>query len=216
MIPIRDNIPTRHFPFITVIIMIINILVFFYEITLPEEELEQLVYKFGLLPEDVFGFNIANLVTHMFLHGDFGHIIGNMLFLWVFGNNVEDVLGRLNFILFYLLSGILAAFLQSIVSLLSGDVSTPMIGASGAVSGILAAYTRLFPFGKILTFIPPFIFLIFTLPAWFFIGYWFILQILYAMFVPVSMGGVAWYAHIGGFLAGWFLVPSFLKGPLKL
>lgn len=216
MIPLKDNIPTRHFPTLTVCIIVVNIGVFLYEVSLSEWDLEIFIQQFGLLPRDILNLRLTSLVSHMFLHGDLGHILGNMLFLWVFGNNVEDTLGKLRFIMFYLISGIAAAVLQSMVSLFSGDTSTPMIGASGAVSGILAAYMRLFPFGKVLTVIPPFIFLVFTLPAWFFIGYWFMLQILYAMLVPISVGEIAWYAHIGGFLAGWHLLPVFVKRRLKI
>lgn len=212
MIPLKDNIPTRNFPTITVGLIIINIVVFIHEITIPRWQLEELIYHYGLLPTDIIELNLVSLISHMFFHGDFGHIIGNMMFLWVFGNNVEDALGKLKFILFYIGSGLGSALLQSFVSLLSGDLTTPMIGASGAISGVLAAYMRLFPYGKVLTIIPPFIFIIFTLPAWFFIGYWFVIQVLSAIFVPVELGGVAWYAHIGGFITGWYTVRYFTKG----
>lgn len=211
MVPLKDNIPTKHFPAITVMLIAINIAVFIHEMTIPSWQLQELVHQYGLLPTDIIELNIVPLFSHMFLHGDLGHIMGNMLFLWVFGNNVEDALGKLKFIIFYIVSGLGSAFLQSFISLLSGDLTTPMIGASGAISGVLAAYMRLFPYGKVLTVIPPFIFFVFTLPAWFFIGYWFVLQVLSAMFVPVELGGVAWYAHIGGFITGWYTLRFFIK-----
>lgn len=212
MVPIKDNIPTKNFPIITVLLIVVNIAIFLYEINLEEHRLEEFIYQYGLLPTDLMELDLFSLLSHMFLHGSFGHIIGNMLFLWVFGNNVEDVLGKLNFVVFYVISGLGSALLQSVVSLLSGNSDVPMIGASGAISGILAAYVRLFPYGKILAVIPPFIFVIFTLPAWFFIGYWFVLQILYSIFIPVELGGVAWYAHIGGFITGWYIFKLFTKG----
>lgn len=211
MIPLKDNIPTKNFPIITVSLILINTVIFIYEVSLPEAILRIFIYNYGLLAVDILNLNIKNLFTHMFLHGDLGHLIGNMLFLWVFGNNVEDILGKVKFLIFYILCGLGSAFSQSIISIISADMATPMIGASGAISGILAAYMKLFPYGKVLTVIPPFIFLVFTLPAWFFIGYWFLMQIMSAIFIPVTLGGIAWYAHIGGFITGWYLVDYFIK-----
>ncbi|WP_028950893.1 rhomboid family intramembrane serine protease [Sulfurihydrogenibium subterraneum] len=216
MIPIKDNIPTHSFPYLTVLLIGINVGVFFYELSLSPEELEIFVHKYGLLPLDIVQLNFLNLFTHMFIHGGIAHLVGNMLFLWIFGNNVEDALGRVKFLVLYFFSGFFAAFLQSFVAILEGSLNVPMVGASGAISGILAAYVKLYPYAKVLTVIPPFIFFFFVLPAWFFIGYWFILQLLYAMFIPTDLGGVAWYAHIGGFLAGWFLVDKLYKKSLKL
>lgn len=216
MIPIKDNIPTQSFPYLTVLLIGINVGVFFYELSLSPVEFEIFVHKYGLLPLDIVYFNFLNLFTHMFIHGNIAHIVGNMLFLWIFGNNVEDALGRVKFLVLYFLSGFFAAFLQSSVAILEGSLNIPMVGASGAISGILAAYVKLYPYAKVLTVIPPFIFFFFVLPAWFFIGYWFILQVLYAMFIPTSLGGVAWYAHIGGFIAGWFLIDKLYKKSLKL
>ena len=216
MIPIKDNIPTHSFPYLTVLLIGINVGVFFYELSLSPTELEIFVHKYGLLPLDIVYFNFLNLFTHMFIHGGIAHLVGNMLFLWIFGNNVEDALGRVKFLVLYFFSGFFAAFLQSFIAILEGSLNIPMVGASGAISGILAAYVKLYPYAKVLTVIPPFIFFFFVLPAWFFIGYWFILQVLYAMFIPTDLGGVAWYAHIGGFLAGWFLVDKLYKKSLKL
>lgn len=216
MIPLKDNIPTNSFPVLTVLLIAINTGVFIYELTLSPDELELFVHQYGLLPTDILQLNILNLFTHMFIHGGIGHILGNMLFLWIFGNNVEDALGKVRFLALYFGSGLAAAFLQSFVAIFEGSLDIPMVGASGAISGILAAYMKLYPYAKVLTFIPPLFFFFFVLPAWFFIGYWFLIQVLYAMFVPTELGGVAWYAHIGGFVAGWILINKLYKKNLKL
>ncbi|MBK3332062.1 rhomboid family intramembrane serine protease [Persephonella atlantica] len=206
MIPLKDNIPTRVFPFLTVFLIVVNSTIFIYELTIPPYMFKEFIYRYGLLPVDVIGLRFDKVITSMFLHGSFAHLFGNMLFLWIFGNNVEDALGRFRFIVFYLVSGFGAALTQSIVSIATGNLYVPMIGASGAISGILAAYIKLYPHAKVLTFIPPFFFMLFVLPAWFFIGYWFFLQVLFAIAVPPGIGGVAWYAHIGGFITGWFVI----------
>ena len=205
MIPIQDNIPTRKAPIVNWTLIAINIAVFMYELTLSRNELELFFHTWGLLPTDIVHFQFEKILTSMFIHGGFAHLFGNMLFLYVFGDNVEDALGKLRYIILYIGSGIGAAFLQSFVNLLSGSLDIPMVGASGAISGVLAAYVKLYPNAKIVTIIPPFIFFAFLLPAWFFIGYWFLIQVLFALATPASMGGVAWYAHIGGFITGWFL-----------
>jgi membrane associated rhomboid family serine protease len=211
MIPIKDNVPTRRFPVITVLFIFINVVVFLYEVSLPPQELDLFIHRYGLLPIDILHFDILPLFTHMFIHGGWAHLIGNMIFLWVFGNNVEDALGRIRFIIFYIVSGLGAAFLQSFVSLAAGNMFTPMVGASGAISGILAAYMKLYPEAKVLTIIPPFFFVAFVLPAWFFIGYWFFIQVLFALITPPNIGGVAWYAHVGGFIAGWYFLNVIYK-----
>ncbi|WP_029522729.1 rhomboid family intramembrane serine protease [Persephonella sp. KM09-Lau-8] len=211
MIPIKDNIPTRTFPIITVLLIILNTVIYLYEATLPPQKFELFIHQYGLLPIDLLHFRFDKIFTSMFLHGSFAHLFGNMLFLWIFGNNVEDALGKFKFIIFYLLSGVGAALTQSIISLSAGSYFIPMVGASGAISGVLAAYIKLYPEAKVLTVIPPFIFFIFVLPAWFFIGYWFFIQVLFAMIVPPNVGGVAWYAHIGGFITGWFLLDIMYK-----
>lgn len=215
MLPIKDNIPTRTFPFLTILLIVLNVIIFIYEITLPPYLLEKFIHSYGLLPVDILSLRFDKVITSMFLHGGFAHLFGNMLFLWIFGNNVEDAFGRIRFILFYLLSGFGAALLQSIVSIASGNLFIPMIGASGAISGILAAYIKLYPHAKVLTVIPPFFFMAFVIPAWFFIGYWFLIQVMFAMVTPPGIGGVAWYAHIGGFITGWFLTDIIYK-PKKI
>jgi membrane associated rhomboid family serine protease len=144
------------------------------------------------------------ILTSMFLHGGFLHLAGNMLFLWVFGNNVEDALGRARFLAFYLATGAVAALAQVAVGVAAGDLFTPMVGASGAVSGVLAAYVVLFPRSRVLTLIPIFFIIrIVWLPAGFFIGIWFALQLLPALLGAGQGGGVAYMAHVGGFVAGW-------------
>ena len=211
MFPLKDNIPTRTFPLLTVLLIFINTIIFLYEVSLPPNVLVSFIHQYGLLPIDILNLRFDKVITSMFLHGGFAHLFGNMLFLWIFGNNVEDALGKIKFIIFYILSGLGAAVLQSFVSLASGNLFTPMIGASGAISGILAAYIKLYPNAKVLTVIPPFIFFVFVLPAWFFIGYWFFIQVIFAMITPPGVGGVAWYAHIGGFITGWFLIDLMYK-----
>ena len=206
MIPIKDDIPTRTTPILTITLIVVNVVVFIYELTLNQYEFVQFVHKYGLLPTDIFSLRLDKVLTSMFIHGNFSHLFGNMLFLWIFGNNVEDALGKVKFLLFYFIAGFSAGFLQSSVSLLFGNIDIPMIGASGAISGILAGYVKLYPEARVLTIIPPFIFMPFILPAWFFIGYWFFIQVIFALVVPPTIGGVAWYAHVGGFIAGWELI----------
>jgi len=207
LIPIKDDIPTQNTPILTIALIIINILVFLYETTLTREEFIQFIHTYGFLPTDILNpSNIWKIFTYMFIHGNFAHLFGNMLFLWIFGNNVEDALGKIKFLIFYIISGIGAAVLQALIGLTIGNPEIAMIGASGAISGILAAYVKLYPEARIITIIPPFIFFPFILPAYFFVGYWFFVQVLFAIATPVNVGGVAWYAHIGGFITGWILI----------
>lgn len=206
MIPIKDDIPTRKTPIVTITLIAINIAVFIYEITLPQYKFIQFIHDYGLLPTDILSLRVDKILTSMFIHGNLSHIFGNMLFLWIFGNNVEDALGKLRFILFYFASGLGAAVTQSFVTMFVGNTEIAMVGASGAISGILAGYMKLYPNARVIAIIPPFIFMPFVLPAWFFIGYWFFIQIVFAVATPITVGGIAWYAHIGGFVAGWILI----------
>lgn len=211
MIPIKDVNPHRSFPIVNLSIIIACSLIWLYEFLLPEEELEIFIYRYGLLPERILDYPFT-LFTHMFLHGNWLHIIGNMWFLWIFGDNVEDKLGKFRYILLYLISGLGAAFLQSFISFLFGGVHIPMVGASGAISGVLGAYLWMFPHARILALVPVFFFLTFVeLPAIFFIGMWILIQILNGLItLPfIDMGGVAWFAHIGGFIVGYFLARIF-------
>jgi len=213
MIPIKDKNPSRSFPVVNVSIIIICSVLWLYEISLDKESLNIFIYTFGLVPSEVF-FKFYQLFTHMFLHGSWLHIIGNMWFLWVFGDNVEDKLGKFRYLLFYILSGVGAGLIQTFVSFLTGSYSIPMVGASGAISGVLGAYLYLFPHARILALVPVFFFLTFVeVPAIFFIGLWVFIQIINGILtLPfASMGGVAWFAHIGGFLVGYKLVRIFRR-----
>jgi len=213
MIPIKDINPSRSFPIVNLTIVLVCSAVWLYEVSLEEYEFNDFIYNFGLVPVEAFS-KPYQLFTHMFLHGSWLHIIGNMWFLWVFGDNVEDRLGKFKYLLFYLLSGLGAAVIQSLVSFLTGAVHVPMVGASGAISGVLGAYLYLFPHARILALVPIFFFLTFMeLPAVFFIGMWVFIQIINGLItLPfASMGGVAWFAHIGGFFVGYKLVRVFYR-----
>jgi membrane associated rhomboid family serine protease len=211
MIPLKDINPSRSFPIVNLTIIFICSVIWLYEVSLEEYEFNDFIYNFGLVPVEVFS-KPYQLFTHMFLHGSWLHIIGNMWFLWVFGDNVEDRLGKFKYLLFYVLSGLGAAVIQSLVSFLTGAAHVPMVGASGAISGVLGAYLYLFPHARILALVPIFFFLTFMeLPAVFFIGMWVFIQIINGLVtLPfASMGGVAWFAHIGGFFVGYKLVRVF-------
>jgi len=221
MIPIRDINPSRTFPIVNVAIIVICSFVWLYEWSLSHKliitvegrttALEIFIAQYGLVPALVLE-RPYTLITHMFMHGSWFHIIGNMWFLWVFGDNVEDRLGKLRYIVFYLAAGLSAALIQTVISVLFGGGHVPMVGASGAVSGILGAYLRMFPHARILALVPVFFFMTFMeLPAVVFIGLWFFIQLMNGIIsLPlVGLGGVAWWAHIGGFLAGYFLIDKF-------
>ncbi|NAZ07032.1 MAG: rhomboid family intramembrane serine protease [Thermocrinis sp.] len=213
MIPLKDINPSRKFPIANLAIILACSVVWLYEVNLEEYEFNDFIYNFGLVPAEVFS-KPYQLFTHMFLHGSWLHFIGNMWFLWVFGDNVEDRLGKFKYLLFYVLCGLGAAVIQSLVSFLTGAVHVPMVGASGAISGVLGAYLYLFPHARILALVPIFFFLTFTeLPAVFFIGMWVFIQIINGLItLPfVGMGGVAWFAHIGGFFVGYKFVRVFYR-----
>lgn len=213
-IPLKDENPTSRFPLITILFIALNVVVFFYQIFSPEG-LQYHVLRLGAIPYEITHFRSLTipriprlfppltLVTAMFLHGGLLHLGGNMLYLWIFGNNVEDYLGSARFILFYLLCGLAASFTHIIFN---PNSTVPMIGASGAIAGILGAYLILFPQARVMTLIFLFVFIeIVPVPAAFFLLLWFFLQV---MNVGLG-GGVAWFAHIGGFLAGIVLVQVF-------
>lgn len=209
MIPIRDINPTRRFPLVTVGIIVLNVLVFAFEFLLPVDSLEALVTTWGLTPYRLANLEPLAFVTvfsSMFLHSGFAHLIGNMLYLWIFGDNIESALGSSRFVLFYLLCGIGAALGQILVAPRS---TIPMVGASGAISGIMGGYLLLYPRAEVetLVFLGYFIRLI-KLPTTVVLGSWIVLQ-LFSGVMSLGMqaaGGVAWFAHIGGFLAGIVLV----------
>jgi len=213
MIPLRDDNPTRTFPFVTLSIIIANILIFVYELNLGNR-LEDTMMHFAVIPYDVTRHIIDprvifSLFSALFFHGGFAHIFGNMLYLWVFGNNIEDRLGHLRFIFFYFACGIFATIGHVIFALNS---KTPLIGASGAISGILGAYLILYPKAKVLVLFPFFIFWrVFKVSARWFLLFWIVLQFINGTtsrtFMDASNeAGVAWFAHIGGFFAGIFLL----------
>ena len=200
MIPLRDVIPSRTVPFITITIIVINALAWFVELGQGPRELNRFLYLYGLVPGD---FRAATLVTSMFLHGSWSHILGNMLYLWIFGDNVEDRCGHARFVVFYLLCGFAAGFGQI---LMNPDSMIPTIGASGAIAGIMGAYFVLYPHSRVLTFIPFPLFNIVEVPAIFLLGFWFLMQLFNAGTVAAtagtSGGGVAFAAHIVGFVFG--------------
>jgi membrane associated rhomboid family serine protease len=218
MFPIRDTIPHRRAPVITVALIAVNVLVFLYEISLPQSVLPQFIDAFGVVPHRISAWTrlggapvdpwrFAPLLTSMFVHGGWAHILGNMWFLWIFGDNVEDTMGRGRFLIFYLLCGVIAALAQVWVSPAS---RVPTVGASGAIAGVLGAYFWLFPRARILTFIPIFIIPYFVeVPALVFLGVWFVLQVLSGLGdvgTQTLHGGVAWWAHAAGFIAGVLLL----------
>lgn len=216
MIPLRDANPSRSVPFVTLALIALNCLVFLYEMALPAAGLERLVFTFGMVPAKVtafpanpgIGFLDATVpfLTSMFLHAGWLHLLGNMWFLWIFGDNVEDHLGHLRFLLFYLLCGLVAAIVHLVFNLHS---TIPTVGASGAIAGVLGAYLLLFPGARILTLVPVFFVWLMELPAYVILLYWFVLQLLQGtatLGASAAGGGVAWWAHVGGFLAGLALV----------
>ena len=221
VIPLKDDIPVSHAPVVTVALIATNAAVFLWQVMIG---LPLSVEVGGAIPYEILTLRDVGpqdlvpppftLLTSMFLHGGFMHIAGNMLFLWIFGNNVEDVLGRLRFLLFYLACGTVAALSQVGVTALGGDppaLLVPMVGASGAIAGVLAAYMLLFPRARVLTLVPIFIFIrLIYVPAGFFIGLWFALQLASAL-LGGSGSGIAFVAHIGGFASGFALVK--LAGP---
>jgi membrane associated rhomboid family serine protease len=223
MIPLKDNVFRREFPVMTWIIILVNAAVFLFEISLPPDALNQVIQVFGLVPARYVELGLSPgsrfsvlrylpLVTCMFLHGGWLHIIGNMWFLYLFGGSVEDRIGHSRYLFFYLLCGIIAG-LSYIV--FDAQSSVPSIGASGAIAGVMGAYILMFPSARILTlFILVFIPFFFELPAFFYLGLWFFLQIASETFSYLSpeLGfGVAWWAHIGGFAAGMILLFLFRK-----
>jgi membrane associated rhomboid family serine protease len=220
MIPLRDANPSHHFPVMTIALIAVNCSVFFYELSLGQATLQRLVYAMGMVPARVtafpthpdIGFSDAFIpfLTSMFLHSGWLHLIGNMWFLWIFGDNIEDRLGHLRYLVFYLLCGVGAGLAQALSDLQS---NIPAIGASGAVAGVLGGYLLLFPGARVLTLIPAFFLFLFELPAYLILLYWFVIQLLSGAAAfglrGEEAGGVAWWAHIGGFLLGIVLIRLF-------
>lgn len=209
MFPIRDHNPSGSVPYVTYLILAINWGVFFAYMGLIPDQLEEFFYDYGMTPVGILaGWRPWTLITHMFLHAGWMHIIGNMLFLYIFGDNLEDELGHVRFAIFYLAAGILAAVLQ--IAMDPGSIY-PMVGASGAIAGVLGGYLVLFPKARVDVLVIFVIFFrVFSIPAWIVLGIWFGLQMLNG-FSNVA-DGVAYFAHIGGFVAGVVLViPALLR-----
>lgn len=202
MFPIRDHNPSGRTPFVTYALIALNVGIFLaYFPMLQEPALTRFFYDWGLVPRFISeGVALHGMVTHMFLHGGWMHIIGNMLFLFIFGDNMEDEMGHFGFALFYLLSGLAAAALQFAASPYS---EVPMVGASGAIAGVMGGYLLLFPKARVDVLIIIVIFFrIFPIPAWIVLGIWFALQVFNGAVTPTDGGGVAYWAHAGGFVAG--------------
>lgn len=215
MLPLKDDLPTRTFPLVTLGLIAANIYVFIQELSLGPR-MEAMFFTFGAIPfELMHGVElgkgsvpiIATLFSSMFIHGGFFHIGGNMLYLWIFGNNIEDAMGHGRFIFFYLICGVIAAYSHAVFD---ANSKVPMVGASGAVSGVLGAYMLLFPQARVLTVIPLGIFFpIVKIRAIYVLGFWFVAQSLNAFLG--AKGGIAWFAHVGGFVAGMVLIFFFRK-----
>jgi membrane associated rhomboid family serine protease len=202
MIPLRDIIPSRTTPVVTVSLIALNVLVFIYELSLGRA-VDAFTLYYGLVPA---AFSWMNVFTSMFLHGSFMHVAGNMLYLWIFGDNVEDRMGHGRFLVFYLLCGMAAALAQTIAA---PESAIPMVGASGAIAGVMGAYFVLYPRSRIVSLIPIFFFFqVVEVPAIFFLGFWFLMQFVSGVGSIVSVGqtastgGIAFWAHVAGFVAG--------------
>lgn len=212
MFPLKDDNPTTHLPIVTIGLIVVNGLIHIFRMTLPAPEAQLAVFRFGLIPAEITHFTDLTPTipfpvwlspfTSMFLHGDLWHLGGNMLYLWIFGNNIEDRLGPVKFLVFYIVSGLAAV---ALFVALNPNGMVPMIGASGAIAGVLGAYFVLFPRARILTLIwIVFIVRLVWLPAVLILGYWFIIQLVMGMSSLTSQGGgIAWFAHVGGFAFGW-------------
>ena len=209
MIPLRDYNPTRRRSFLTLGLIAINVGIYFYLSQNPVMN-EDAIRRYALVPAEIAaGRHLGTLITSMFLHASLLHVGGNMLFLWIFGNNVEDQLGELKYLVLYFASGIAGSLLQVFID---PNSTIPNLGASGAISGVLAAYVLYFPKARVLTYIAPIFFI--TLRAFIFIGYWILLQAFQAFLnIGAKSGGVAFFAHVGGFAMGFIL--AFLLRPVS-
>ncbi len=226
MIPLRDDQPRFSTPYVTYFLIGLNSAVFLLESALTPDRFKVLLYQFGMVPAHITGYLsgtsrlglvavLLPALTSMFLHGSWMHVIGNMWFLWIFGDNIEDHLGHFKYLLFYLASGLAAAFAQV---LLSPHSRVPTVGASGAIAGVLGAYFVLYPKARVLIWFP--IFFMFYLPAWVMLGYWFLMQFVSGAATSLAAysdarGGVAFWAHVGGFIAGIVLIKLLPERPRR-
>jgi membrane associated rhomboid family serine protease len=218
MIPLRDDNPTTLRPIVTIGLIAVCSAVFLWQLSLGPAGFERTMYSLGLIPAVLFGRvqlppDLAlvpaglTVFSSMFLHGGWMHLIGNMLYLWIFGNNIEDAMGHARFLVFYLLCGIAAALSQAVFE---ASAQIPMVGASGAISGVLGAYLLLYPHARVQVLLPlGFIMQMVSLPALLVLGFWFVLQLLNSAAASAGEGGTAWFAHLGGFIAGMVLIPLF-------
>jgi membrane associated rhomboid family serine protease len=225
MLPIRDDQPRYSTPWVNGFLIGLNLVIFFFEFTLDPRSLDLLARQFGVVPSHLMAFLSGSpkyslldvalpFFTSMFLHGSWMHVIGNMWFLFIFGDNVEDYLGHFKYLVFYIFAGLIAMATQVMVSLHS---TVPTLGASGAIAGVLGAYFVLYPRARVLTWF--FVFVVWV-PAWIILGYWFALQFLsgtasIALYARQNVGGVAFWAHVGGFVAGALLVKIFGERELR-
>jgi membrane associated rhomboid family serine protease len=226
MIPLRDDQPRFSTPYVTYFLIGLNSAVFLLESALTPDSFKVLLYQFGMVPAHITGYVsgtsrlglvavLLPTLTSMFLHGSWMHVIGNMWFLWIFGDNIEDHLGHFKYLVFYLASGLAAAFAQV---LLSPHSRVPTVGASGAIAGVLGAYFVLYPKARVLIWFP--IFFMFYLPAWVMLGYWFLMQFVSGAATSMAAygdarGGVAFWAHVGGFIAGIVLIKLVPERPRR-
>jgi len=226
MIPLRDDQPRFSTPYVTYFLIGLNSAVFLLESALTPDSFKVLLYQFGMVPAHITGYLsgtsrlglvavLLPTLTSMFLHGSWMHVIGNMWFLWIFGDNIEDHLGHFKYLVFYLASGLAAAFAQV---LLSPHSRLPTVGASGAIAGVLGAYFVLYPKARVLIWFP--IFFMFYLPAWVMLGYWFLMQFVSGAATSMAAysdarGGVAFWAHVGGFIAGIVLIKLVPERPRR-
>jgi len=223
LVPLHDNNPTRTTPYVVLALIAANVVTFLHELSLSEEGLNRFFYTYAIVPEQLTASlqsgnlayvvpQLSTLITSQFLHGGFLHVGGNMLFLWVFGNNIEDQIGHLKFLIFYLICGSLAGLAQWFFF---SQSAVPVLGASGAIAGVLGAYILRFPRAEVLTLVP-FFFFLFTIhiPAVLFLGFWFLQQAVQGVAAlqastGVNSGGVAYWAHAGGFVFGALLAAPF-------
>ena len=222
MLPRRDDQPRYSTPWVNYFLIGLNLVIFFFEATLDRQSLELLIRQFGVVPSHLALFLsgsprypvpavVLPFFTSLFLHGSWMHVIGNMWFLYIFGDNVEDYLGHFKYLVFYLLTGVLAMGTQVLVNLHS---TVPAVGASGAIAGVLGAYFVLYPRARVLTWIFEVIFLVLWLPAWIVLGSWFVFNFLSGTNTALAvhrqnMGGIAFWAHVGGFISGALMIKLF-------
>ena len=219
MIPLRDENPLSSTPVVTWALLAACVLVFVWQVSPGAQHFNRAIFSLGVIPAVLFGHAqlppeiamvppAATVVTSMFLHGGWLHLAGNMLYLWIFGDNVEDRMGPVRFLAFYLVCGVAAVFAQALPA---PEARIPMVGASGAISGVLGAYLLMFPRARVLVLVPfGFILKVIRLPAVWVLGLWFLIQLVSSLMAPAGEGGVAFRAHLGGFVAGLALARLFL------